>query len=216
MLLGPSGSGKTTLLKTVNRLHVPDSGSIRVEGKDVKEWDVIRLRRNIGYAIQSVGLFPHYTVEQNVGLLLRLEGIEAGSIRRRVEELLELVGLRRELLHRYPRQLSGGEQHRVGIARALAAKPSVLLFDEPFGALDPITRSQLQSDFYRLARELRQTVLFVTHDLHEALRLGDKIAFLDRGVLRGIFTPEGFEGSADPEVRRYMDAFRDTLTRRSS
>jgi osmoprotectant transport system ATP-binding protein len=208
MLLGRSGSGKTTLLKLINRLLVPERGRVMVSGRATVGWDVIALRRGIGYAIQNVGLFPHYTVEQNVGLLLRLEGKPEATVRARVEEVLRLAGLEAgEYGRRYPAQLSGGEQHRVGIARALAADPPVLLMDEPFGALDPLTRTQLQFDFHQLAKRLGKTVVFVTHDLNEALRLADRIAFLHEGTLRALLAPEEFMQSSEASVREYLDAF---------
>jgi osmoprotectant transport system ATP-binding protein len=207
VLLGRSGSGKTTALKLVNRLLTLSGGEVRVEGRDVKEWDVIQLRRNIGYAIQEVGLFPHYTVENNVGLILSLERWEKEKIHARVPELLRLVGLNPDLSSRYPNQLSGGQRQRVGVARALAADPPILLMDEPFGALDPLTRADLQREFLALQQKLRKTVLFVTHDLHEALRLGSRIALLEHGQLVSLGSPEQFLSSSDPLVKKYVEAF---------
>lgn len=207
VLLGRSGSGKTTALKLVNRLLTLSGGEIRVDGRDVKEWDVIKLRRHIGYAIQEVGLFPHYTVEGNIGLILALERCPKDKIHARVQELLRLVGLNPELAPRYPNQLSGGQRQRVGVARALAADPPILLMDEPFGALDPLTRADLQREFLSLQQKLRKTVLFVTHDLHEALRLGTRIALLEAGRLVAIGSAEEFLSSSDPLVMKYVEAF---------
>lgn len=206
MLLGRSGSGKTTLLKTVNRLVPVSNGRVLVNGRNVAQGDVIALRKSIGYAIQNVGLMPHMTVAQNIGLLLRLQG---RTDEERVRSLLQLVGLNEGFANRYPRQLSGGEQQRVGIARALANDPPLLLMDEPFGALDPVTRSQLQTEFAGLARRLGKTVLFVTHDLHEALRIGDRIALLSSGRLLSVHPVEQFENATEPEAVAYITAFRD-------
>jgi osmoprotectant transport system ATP-binding protein len=207
VLLGRSGSGKTTALKLVNRLLTLSRGEIRVDGQDVKEWDVIKLRRHIGYAIQDVGLFPHYTVERNIGLILSLERWDKEKIRARVQELMRLAGLNPELASRYPNQLSGGQRQRVGVARALAVDPPILLMDEPFGALDPLTRADLQREFLSLQRKLQKTVLFVTHDLHEALRLGSRIALLEAGKLVSVASPEEFLNSSDPLVKKYVEAF---------
>ena len=183
VLLGRSGSGKTTTLKLINRLLVHSEGEIRVDGVPTSEWDVIRLRRMIGYVIQEVGLFPHFTVARNIGVVPQIEGWKADRIQKRVEELLQLVGLEPQLATRYPRELSGGQRQRVGVARALAADPSFLLMDEPFGALDPITRAELQREFLALQQRLRKTVVFVTHDLREALLLGTRIALMEAGQL---------------------------------
>jgi osmoprotectant transport system ATP-binding protein len=207
VLLGRSGSGKTTALKLVNRLLKLSRSEVRVEGRDVREWDVIELRRHIGYAIQDVGLFPHYTVERNVGLVLSLERWPKEKIHARVLELLHLVGLDPDVSSRYPHQLSGGQRQRVGVARALAADPPILLMDEPFGALDPLTRSDLQREFLSLQRQLGKTVLFVTHDLHEALFLGSRIALLEEGGLVSLGTPEEFLTSSEPLVMKYVEAF---------
>ncbi len=173
VLLGRSGSGKTTTLKLINRLHEPSSGDVLVNGESTRQSDVIRLRRSVGYAIQEVGLFPHFTVARNIGIVPQIENWPADRVQKRVEELLQLVGLDPQLASRYPRELSGGQRQRVGVARALAADPPVLLMDEPFGALDPITRAELQREFLALQKRLRKTIAFVTHDLHEALVLGD-------------------------------------------
>ena len=209
MLLGRSGSGKTTTLKLINRLLNASQGEVRVEERAVREWDVIRLRRHIGYAIQEAGLFPHYTVAENVALIPKLEGWEAARIGSRTREVLQLVGLPfDQFASRYPHQLSGGQRQRVGLARALAADPPVLLMDEPFGALDPITRAELQQEFRELKQKLSKTVVFVTHDVAEALMLGDRIALMDSGMLKGVFTPHEFLRSTNNAVRPYVSAFR--------
>jgi osmoprotectant transport system ATP-binding protein len=209
MLLGPSGSGKTTSLKLINCLLTPSDGQISVDGRPLQEWNVIQLRRHIGYAIQEGGLFPHYTVEANVALVPKLEKWEPSRIQARVGEVLSMVGLApHEFGSRYPHQLSGGQRQRVGLARALAADPSILLMDEPFGALDPITRSELQKEFLALQQRLSKTVVFVTHDVGEALLLGDRIALMDAGTLRGVYPPREFVESTDPKVKPYVDACR--------
>jgi osmoprotectant transport system ATP-binding protein len=207
VLLGRSGSGKTTALKLVNRLLENSSGDVRVEGRATRDWDVIQLRRHIGYAIQEVGLFPHYTVERNIALIPSIENWPADKIRARIQELVRLVGLDPEIMLRYPHQLSGGQRQRVGVARALAADPPILLMDEPFGALDPLTRSDLQREFLALQQRLQKTVLFVTHDLHEALLLGTRIALLEQGRLVSLTSAEGFRKSSEPLVGKYMEAF---------
>jgi osmoprotectant transport system ATP-binding protein len=211
VLLGRSGSGKTTTLKLVNRLLNPSAGEVRVNGAPTAESDVIRLRRSIGYVIQDVGLFPHFTVERNIGLVPRIEGWPADRIHRRVEELLQMVGLEEQLASRYPHQLSGGQRQRVGVARALAADPAILLMDEPFGALDPLTRDQLQREFLALQKRLGKTVVFVTHDLREALRLGSRIALMDAGRLVTILPPKDFLQSNNPLAAAYVQAFGDGL-----
>jgi osmoprotectant transport system ATP-binding protein len=204
MLLGRSGSGKTTCLKMINRLIEPTAGEILVDGKALAQWDVIRLRRSIGYAIQDVGLFPHYSVRENVGLIPKLEGWERLRLDARVEEVLALVGLpMAEFGARYPNQLSGGQRQRVGLARALAGDPPILLMDEPFGALDPITRAEVQMEFQKLQQRLRKTVVFVTHDVGEALMLGDHIGLMDSGHLRGVYTAEEFWQSEDELAKSY-------------
>ncbi len=209
MLLGRSGSGKTTCLKLINRLLAPSSGTVWVEGKSTEEWDVIRLRRGIGYAIQDVGLFPHYSVRENVALVPRLEKWDAQRINDRVAEALQLVGLDAgEFAERYPDQLSGGQRQRVGLARALAAEPPILLMDEPFGALDPITRAEIQQEFLRLRQGLGKTIVFVTHDVAEALLLGDRIALMEQGRMIGPYTRTEFFASQDDLVRNYMQAYR--------
>ncbi len=184
ILLGPSGCGKTTTLKMINRLIEPTNGDIRIDGRSVRAMDPIALRRSIGYVIQETGLFPHYTVEANIGVVPVLLGWDKARIRRRAGELLELVNLEPSVyLKRYPRELSGGERQRVGVARALAADPHILLMDEPFGAIDPINRRALQDFFLRLQKELVRTVVFVTHDIGEAVRLGDRVAIMRDGRL---------------------------------
>lgn len=209
MLLGRSGSGKTTALKLINRLLTPSSGEVVVEAKSSQDWDPIRLRRRIGYAIQDVGLFPHYTVWQNVALIPKLEKWNPKRIADRVEEVLQLVGLpSRDFAQRYPSQLSGGQRQRVGLARALAAEPPILLMDEPFGALDPITRAEIQAEFKKLQQNLRKTIVFVTHDVGEALMLGDRIALMEAGHLRSIDIPQGFLQSSDAVAQMYVRVYR--------
>ncbi len=209
MLLGRSGSGKTTCLKMINRLIEATGGEIYVKGKALSQWDVIRLRRSIGYAIQDVGLFPHYSVRKNVALVPQLEEWERSRVNARVEEVLALVGLPvAEFANRYPNELSGGQRQRVGLARALAAEPPILLMDEPFGALDPLTRAEIQMEFQKLQRRLRKTVVFVTHDVSEALLLGDRIAVMDSGHLRGVYTREQFLRAEDEVVKAYMNVVR--------
>jgi osmoprotectant transport system ATP-binding protein len=207
VLLGRSGSGKTTTLKLINRLVTPSEGELRVDSRPIDEWDVIRLRRMIGYVIQDVGLFPHFTVERNIGLVPKIEKWPADRISKRVDELLQLVGLDPEIALRYPRELSGGQRQRVGVARALAADPPILLMDEPFGALDPITRAELQREFLDLQKRLRKTVVFVTHDLREALLLGTRIALMEAGRLVVVQTPKEFLASKEPLASAYKDAF---------
>jgi osmoprotectant transport system ATP-binding protein len=211
VLLGRSGSGKTTTLKLINRLVAPTAGEVRVNGTSNAEGEVTRLRRRIGYVIQDVGLFPHFTVARNIGLVPKIEGWNKERIRARVEELLQLVGLAPELAERYPHQLSGGQRQRVGVARALAADPEILLMDEPFGALDPLTRDQLQSEFHALQCRLNKTVVFVTHDLREALRLGSRIALMEAGKLVTVLAPLEFVKSTDPWAAAYVRAFGDGL-----
>ncbi len=204
VLLGRSGSGKTTSLKLINHLLSPSAGEIVVQGRSTLNWDVIRLRRQIGYVIQDIGLFPHFTVERNITLIPRLEGWARDRVQSRLQELMALVGLDAQLAPRYPRELSGGQRQRVGVARALAADPPILLMDEPFGALDPITRADLQSEFALLQKRLRKTVVFVTHDVREALHLGDAIALMENGRLIARCTPSEFLQSRDPLVAAYV------------
>lgn len=211
VLLGRSGSGKTTLLKTVNGLITPTGGSIRFEGRPAAEWDPIQLRRRMGYVIQDAGLFPHWTVEANVGLVPRLEGWPAERIGARVEELLAAVGLPAgDFRGRYPRQLSGGQKQRVGIARALAADPPLLLFDEPFAAVDPITRQELQRLFLELRRSVGKTSLFVTHDIREAMMLASRIALLKDGALELVAAPREFLAAETEEARAFLAGLAET------
>jgi len=190
-LIGPSGCGKTTTLKMVNRLHEPTSGKITVNGKDIMEMNPVELRRSIGYVIQQIGLFPHMTIAQNVELVPRLLGWDKERRRKRVDELLPLVGLDPDRYrNKYPRELSGGQQQRVGVIRALAAEPDLILMDEPFGALDPITRETLQDELKRIQRQLKVTIMFVTHDMNEALKLADRIVVMKDGEIHQIGTPE--------------------------
>jgi osmoprotectant transport system ATP-binding protein len=211
VLLGRSGSGKTTTLKLINRLLSPTTGEVRVKGEAIASGDVIRLRRGIGYVIQDVGLFPHFTVERNIGLVPKIEGWAEERIRARVRELLQLVGLPSEIASRFPHQLSGGQRQRVGVARALAADPEILLMDEPFGALDPLTRDEVQREFLSLQQRLHKTVVFVTHDLREALRLGSRIALMEAGRMVTVLEPKEFLQSSDPWASAYVRAFGDGL-----
>jgi len=205
VLLGRSGSGKTTALKMVNRLLRPSVGAVLVEGTTTTNWDPILLRRRIGYVIQEAGLFPHFTVEANVGLVPRLEGRPPQDIRARVHALLEQVGLPpAQFAARYPRELSGGQRQRVGVARALAADPPLLLFDEPFGALDPVTRVELQRQFLELRRRLGKTAIFVTHDVREALLVATRIALLHNGRLAVLATPSEFLKAQGEEARAFL------------
>ena len=206
VLLGESGCGKTTTLKLVNRLLLPTVGEVLVDGKATASWDAIRLRRMTGYVIQEGGLFPHFTVERNVALVPRLEGWTKARTQARAHELLSLVGLEpATFAGRYPRELSGGQRQRVGVARALAADPQLLLMDEPFGALDPLTRESLQREFKELSRALKKTVIFVTHDVREALMLGTRIALMKAGQIILLATPEEFLQSTDPYAHRYIE-----------
>jgi osmoprotectant transport system ATP-binding protein len=205
VLLGRSGSGKTTALKMINGMLVPTRGQVLVDGRATTDWDSIKLRRRIGYVIQEVGLFPHFTVGDNVGLVPKLEGWTARDIDSRVDLLLEKVGMpAAEFRLRYPRQLSGGQRQRVGVARALAADPPVLLFDEPFGALDPVMRLELQQQFLTLRRDFQKTSIFVTHDVREALLLGNKIALLAGGRLDVIAPPREFRQAQSAEARAFL------------
>lgn len=205
MLVGRSGAGKTSVLRLVNRLLEPDRGDIRVEGRSAREWDPIELRRRIGYVLQGIGLFPHYTVARNAGLVPRLLGWDEERIEDRVREILDMVGLPPDAFAgRYPASLSGGQRQRVGVARALAADPPLLLCDEPFGALDPITRRELQDEFRALSRRLEKSLLFVTHDVREALELGDRIGLLEDGSLAFTGPPDAFRESDHPLVRAFL------------
>lgn len=189
-ILGPSGCGKTTLLKMINKLIPFDKGDIIVKGKLLKDWDTIELRRSIGYVIQQIGLFPHMTIEDNIGYVLSLEGIKREDRRERAEALVELVGLEKEMLSRYPSELSGGQKQRVGVARALAADPDIILMDEPFGAVDEIARTALQDELLKLQKSLNKTILFVTHDIQEAIKLGSRIVLMNNGTIEQMGTSE--------------------------
>ena len=206
-LVGRSGTGKTTALKLVNRLTLPDSGEVVVAGRATRDWDPIELRRSIGYVIQETGLFPHFNVAANVAVVPRLLGWTDTRIQARVSELLELIGLPPDrYAARWPDELSGGERQRVGVARALAVDPPILLMDEPFGALDPITRSEIQGEFRRIQERIRKTVLLVTHDIAEALRLADRIAVLDKGSVVAFEPPAQLVRNPDPRVRPLLEA----------
>jgi osmoprotectant transport system ATP-binding protein len=206
VLLGRSGSGKTTALRLINGMMLPSSGEVRVERKTTADWDRVRLRRSIGYVIQEGGLFPHFTVERNIGLVPRLEGWPESKVGARIAELLERVSLPAASFGpRLPRQLSGGQRQRVGVARALAADPAILLFDEPFGALDPVTRLDLQREFLRLRADFGKTSVFVTHDVQEAMKLATRIALLHEGDLAFIGTSQEFTASRHPEARAFLD-----------
>ena len=206
VLLGRSGSGKTTALRLINGMIMPSSGEVRVDGKSTAQWDLVRLRRGIGYVIQEGGLFPHFTIERNIGLVPELEGWPEERISRRVTELLESVRLPPDdFRRRLPRELSGGQRQRAGVARALAADPKILLLDEPFGALDPVTRFDLQREFLRLRAELGKTSVFVTHDVREAMKLATRIALLHEGTLAFIGTTGEFRGSSHPEARAFLE-----------
>ena len=206
VLLGRSGSGKTTTMKLINNLLTPSSGEVIVMGKPTTQWNPIQLRRKIGYVIQEIGLFPHFTVEQNVGLVPKLEGWEGDRIKSRVRQLLELVNLDpQHFAKRYPHQLSGGQRQRVGVARALAADPPMLLMDEPFGALDPITRLELQREFGQLQQQLGKTVIFVTHGIQEAFVLASRIGLMQDGRLVELASPKDFLQSQHPEARAFLD-----------
>ncbi|HEX4996663.1 MAG TPA: ATP-binding cassette domain-containing protein [Terriglobia bacterium] len=211
-LIGRSGSGKTTLLKLINRLLDPTAGDVRVEGRSTLDWDPIALRRRLGYVIQETGLFPHFTIERNVGVVPRLEGWPAERIQQRVLEMMQLVGLPPgEVASRRPHELSGGQRQRAGVARALAADPPILLMDEPFGALDPITRAELQREFRSLATSLGKTIVFVTHDIREAVRLGSRIALLEEGRLVAAHAARDFMNASDPRIRQFLAAAGDSV-----
>ncbi len=211
VLLGRSGSGKTTTMKLINRLFTPSQGEVLFNNIPTTQWNEIKLRRKIGYVIQETGLFPHFTVERNVGLVPSLEHWKPNQIKSRVYEMLHLVGLEPEkFAHRYPHELSGGQRQRVGVARALAANPPVLLMDEPFGALDPITRLELQREFKRLQQELGKTVVFVTHDIQEAFVLASRIGLMYGGELVVLGTPEEFMRSPHPEALAFLQCLKPT------
>ncbi|MGH9644222.1 MAG: ATP-binding cassette domain-containing protein [Terriglobales bacterium] len=207
VLLGRSGSGKTTTLKLINGLLMPQRGEVRIDGRSTVRWDPIRLRRSIGYVIQDGGLFPHFTVERNIAIVPRIEGWDRQRIEARVRELLTIVGLDAELASRYPGELSGGQRQRVGVARALAADPPILILDEALSALDPITRSEMQKEFRALQQRLRKAVVFVTHDLREALLLADRIALMEDGRVIANLPVAEFSRSEHPLVRAYIEAF---------
>ncbi|HEV2304949.1 MAG TPA: ATP-binding cassette domain-containing protein [Candidatus Acidoferrales bacterium] len=205
VLLGRSGSGKTTALKLVNRLLEPDAGEVLVENRATTEWDPIRLRRRIGYVIQDTGLFPHFTIENNVGLIPELEKWPEARRTERVAEMLRIVGLEpSQFAKRYPHELSGGQKQRAGVARGLAGDPPILLMDEPFGALDPLTRAEIQKEFLAIQQKLRKTIIFVTHDIREALLFGARIALLEAGELAGVYTPQDFLRATEPIAAAYV------------
>jgi osmoprotectant transport system ATP-binding protein len=206
-LVGRSGAGKSTLLKLVNRLLMPDQGEVRVQGRSTREWEPIALRRSVGYVLQDVGLFPHMSIADNVAVVPRLERWNADRVAARVDQLLELVGLPpQEFATRWPDELSGGQRQRVGVARALAVDPPVLLMDEPFGALDPLTRAELHAEFRRIQGRLRKTVIIVTHDMGEAFALADRVGVLEDGRLIANDRAAVVAASTDPHVRRLLDA----------
>ena len=207
-ILGSSGCGKTTLLKMVNRLYQPDAGKILLFGKDIAKTDAVQLRRSIGYVIQQIGLFPHMTIEENIATVPQLLHWEKATISKRVTELLDLVGLpAQEFRNRYPAQLSGGQQQRVGLARALAAQPKIMLMDEPFGAIDAITRMGLQDELLALQKKLNKTILFVTHDINEAFRLGNRVMIMNQGRICQFDTPKNIlENPADAFTKALIDS----------
>lgn len=206
VLLGESGCGKTTTLKLINRLLEPTNGKVSVNGKSTTDWEKIELRRRIGYVLQEAGLFPHFTIGENVALTLTLENWNDDDKKARTFEMLELVGLNpNQFAPRFPHELSGGQRQRVGVARALAANPEILLLDEPFGALDPITRNNLQKEFAKLVKELGKTAVFVTHDLREAMLLGTRIALMEKGRIIVLETPENFLKSNVPLAKSYLE-----------
>jgi osmoprotectant transport system ATP-binding protein len=216
VLLGRSGSGKTTTVKMINRLLDPTSGEVRVEGISTGAWDPIILRRRIGYVIQEIGLFPHLTVEENIGLVPRLESWSADKIRNRARELLAMVSLEPDrFAARYPAELSGGQRQRVGVARALAADPPMILLDEPFGALDPITRREIQQEFRSLQKKLGKTMVFVTHDVREAFALATRIGLLKDGEMIVLGPPAELLASSHPEAQAFVQCFHDSETAQS-
>ena len=207
-ILGRSGSGKTTLLRTVNRMIDPTGGEVLLHGKSVRDTDLLALRRRMGYVIQESGLFPHFTVERNVGIVLEAKGRPQSARTQRSHDLLTAVGLDpATFAQRRPHQLSGGQRQRVGLARALAAEPAILLMDEPFGALDPLTRAEMQDMLRTLQDRMKKTILLVTHDLDEALYLGDRIALLSEGKLIAHLAPQEFMASRIPEIESYIRSF---------
>lgn len=213
VLLGRSGSGKTTTMKLINRLLDPTDGEVSVEGRSTLAWNPIHLRRRIGYVIQEIGLFPHLTVEQNIGVVPRLEGWETERISARAGELLAMVGLDPDrFAARFPRELSGGQRQRVGVARALAADPPIILLDEPFGALDPITRQEIQREFRRLQEQLQKTLVFVTHDVREAFVLANRIGLVKDGKMILLGPPSDLLASSDPEARAFAACVSDAAS----
>jgi osmoprotectant transport system ATP-binding protein len=209
VLLGESGCGKTTTLRLINRLIEPTRGKVLVDGIATTEQEPVQLRRKIGYVMQDGGLFPHMSIAENVGIVPRLEGAEPAAIRGRAGELLAMVGLEpAKFSERYPHELSGGQRQRVGVARALAADPRLLLLDEPFGALDVLTRISIQREFAELVRKLNKTAIFVTHDLHEALTLGTRIALMEKGRIAFLGTPDEFTTADVPLAKAYLETIR--------
>jgi osmoprotectant transport system ATP-binding protein len=206
VLIGPSGCGKTTTMRVINRMIEPDGGTVMVAGRDIMSVDPVELRRSIGYVIQQIGLFPHWTIAQNVATVPRLLGWDAARTTRRIDELMSLVGMDPGYYRdRFPRELSGGQRQRIGVARALAADPPVMLMDEPFGAIDPITRARLQDEFLNILRALRKTIVFVTHDIDEALKMGNRIAIMRDGALVQYDSPEGILARpANPFVESFV------------
>ena len=216
-LLGQSGCGKTTLLKTVNTLLPTQAGAVLIDQKPVQDWDPITLRRNIGYVIQNAGLFPHWTIEKNLSLTPTLNGWSKEKISARVQELMELIQLPfQDFRHRHPHELSGGQRQRVGVARAMAAKPSILLMDEPFGALDPLTRIDLQDELLQIQKEQGLTILFVTHSIQEALKLSNRIALLDKGQIVFLGTPEEFLNTESVHTAPYHKVLKYPVRKESS
>ncbi|PKM67334.1 MAG: glycine/betaine ABC transporter ATP-binding protein [Firmicutes bacterium HGW-Firmicutes-2] len=231
-ILGPSGCGKTTLLKMVNKLTPYSSGSITVDHKDIQDWDTIKLRRSIGYVIQQIGLLPHLSIEKNINYILNITKSDKKFRRGKAEELLELVGLSKDYLTRYPRELSGGQKQRVGVARALAADPKIILMDEPFGAVDEIARTALQDEILNIHKKLKKTILFVTHDIQEAIKLGTTIVLMNDGKIEQVGTKEdlifspandfvreffgikGFQATLDKSILR--DLYKRILTKEES
>ena len=213
VLVGLSGCGKTTTLKMINRLIEPDSGDIFLDGTNIKDYDPINLRRNIGYVIQDIGLLPHFTIGDNVGLVLKLKNYDKESIHEKTIEMLHMVGLApAEFAHRYPDELSGGQKQRVGVARALAADPDTLLMDEPFGALDPIFREELQDEFLKLQKSIQKTVVLVTHDVFEAVKVSDRIAIMKDGKIEQIDYPQSIlDNPASVFVERFLGRHREAL-----
>lgn len=206
VLIGPSGCGKTTTLKTINRLIEPDKGFVEIDGKNIKEQNPVELRRTIGYVIQQIGLFPNMTVEQNIAVVPKLLKYPKEKWQQTVRDLLEMVGMPYEKnAHKYPSELSGGQQQRIGVLRALAASPPIVLMDEPFGALDPITRDTLQEEVKRIQKKLKKTIVFVTHDMEEALRMADTIVFMNKGQVLQMASPEEMlQNPADPIIKSFM------------